>query len=295
LSYFDVPPWHPAASLPVAALLTVAVLLRRQELAAMLTVVVALGLRTVPVNRIELHFFSIGQGDAALVRWPDGRNWLIDGGPPGRSLLEELRREGIDRLDEVILSHPHPDHLGGLLPVLEEMPVRTLRVPRLPKPGETDFATLMRMAPRWDVGLGFPEPSLELLHPSLSFRGPRDPVNDESLVVRLTFGRRRFLFLGDVEKAGEKALLQKGDLGADVMKVPHHGSRTSSSEALLAAVHPEIAVISCGWNNRFHHPSPEVEARYQNIRSFRTDRDGTVVIRSDGEDLEVHLEGQPGE
>jgi len=157
-----------------------------------------------------------------------------------------------------------------------------------------DFARLAALIPDARYGIGDPEPGAEWLHPAPGFTGPRDPVNDQSLVVRLTWGARRFLFAGDIEAAGEAALLASGqDLRADLLKVPHHGSRTSSSAALLSAVQPGWALISCGFENRYRHPSPEVLGRYQGVTVLRTDRMGTVVVSSDGADLRVEAEGAP--
>lgn len=292
LQWADRPPWILATGWQGAVILSLLLLLRRREIVALLLATLIFAFRTVP-NTLTLYYFSIGQGDAALVRWPDGRDWLIDGGPPGRALLETLRRMGIRKLDSVFLSHPHPDHYGGLLPIAEALPIDQLWVGRLPKENEVDFQNLIALTGPPHVGLPSTDPDLELLHPAPDFHGPRDPVNDESLVMRIHYGQHRFLFLGDVEAAGEAALVAHGDLAADVMKVPHHGSRTSSSEALIAAIHPQIAVISCGWQNRFRHPSPEVLGRYQDTQLYRTDLQGSIVIRSDGQSLQVTQEGQP--
>ncbi len=289
LDFFDQKPWTMGISMEVALLLSVATLLRKRLLLWGVTGSLLLALRPVPVGVLEVNFWSIGQGDAALLRWPDGRTMLIDGGPPGRALLLELRRMGIRRLDTVLLSHPHPDHMGGLEVILEELPVGELRVPRPPREGEEAYAALFSGTTPVRVGLEEEEEGLQLLHPPPGFVGPRDPVNDESLVAKITFGARSFLFLGDVEAAGEAALLATSPalLQADVLKVPHHGSRTSSSQALLTAIHPQIAVISCGWQNRFRHPNPDVLARYRDVQVYRTDRDGSVRVRTDGTALWV--------
>ena len=127
MDFFDQKPWTIGISMEVALLLGIATLLRKRLLLWGVTGGLLLALRPVPVGVLEVNFWSIGQGDAALVRWPDGRTLLVDGGPPGRALLQELRRLGIRRLDTVLLSHPHPDHMGGLEPILAELPVGLVR------------------------------------------------------------------------------------------------------------------------------------------------------------------------
>ena len=138
-----VAPLHPAVGLPGALVLGGAVLLRRHVAAAAAAIVLALALTERPVGELVVTFLDVGQGDAALVEWPDGKTWLIDGGPPGGEVLAALRRRGVRALDTVVLSHPHPDHYGGLVPVLRALPVGTFRVPRLPLPGEADYAAVL--------------------------------------------------------------------------------------------------------------------------------------------------------
>lgn len=293
----DVEPWHPAVSAGGAALLALAALNPRRPLLVAVLLTAALGLRWPfpPADgRLVVQFLAIGQGDAALVSFPDGRVWAIDTGPSPTALLDVLRRQGVRHLDRVVLSHPHPDHYGGLEAVLRELRVDELDVPRAPRPagGESEvaFARLLTLADVVRVA-ALDAPAV-LLHPLAGWTsGARDPVNDESLVLRLDFGDRRFLFTGDIERDGEAELLanQGADLHADVLKVPHHGSRTSSSWPFVTAVNPSVAVISCGEENRFHHPNPETLAHLRGRRVYRTDRDGTVVVSTDGHDLQVDL------
>jgi competence protein ComEC len=250
---------------------------------------------------LRVTFLDVGQGDAALVEAPGGPTMIIDGGgsfdgafDPGERIIEPLlRRRAIDHVDVVALSHPHPDHLNGLQRVLERF-----RVTRLWTSGDDghnpDYARLLATAHRRGVDLPAPAP-LALGALAITPLGPwwgdriAAPlglsVNDASLVLRLDFGGHGLLFPGDLEADGEGELVGRQSVGdrvaADVLKVPHHGSRTSSSPELIAAVAPSLAVISLGWQNRFHFPDAGVLARYaaRGTRVLRTDRDGAVTVR----------------
>ncbi|MFN7142410.1 MAG: ComEC/Rec2 family competence protein, partial [Myxococcota bacterium] len=212
----------------------------------------------------------------------------------------------ITRLDTVVISHPHPDHTGALDAVFAEMPVGTVRIPRLPHPDEDGYAALLARtraarvigtASRGDplgsaaVPGDAARAGATLLHPRRGFDA-RGNVNDESLVLRVDFGARRFLFPVDAEAAAEAALSAE-DVRADVLKVPHHGSRTSSTPAFVARVAPEVAVVPVGRGNRYGHPHAAALASYRGARVYRTDRDGTVTIRTDGRSL--HVDTNPPE
>ena len=297
LAPLDVDPWHPAVGPGGALLLVFAALVPRRPWLVMILLIVALGMRwpVPPIDgRLVVQFLAIGQGDGAIVTFPDGKVWVVDAGPSAEGMLETLRRQGVRHLDRVIVSHPHPDHYGGIEALLANLQVDALVVPRAPRSGEAEFAALLGLADRVSFA-ELPKPAT-LLHPMLGWTGTsRDPVNDESLVFRLTFGGRRFLFTGDIEREGEAELLTERprELAADVLKVAHHGSRTSSSWPFVTAVNPSVAVISCGEDNRFRHPNPEALAHLRGRKVYRTDRDGTVVVTTDGRDLRVDLPDRP--
>ncbi len=255
---------------------------------------------------LVITFLDVGQGDAAVVEAPAGSVMVIDGGgsrdgsfDTGARIVEPfLRARGIDRIEVVALSHPHPDHLNGLFRILQRFPVGAFwssgddgHNPEYRRLLATAVARQVPTAPPRGRALG-----AAWIEPLAPFVGdviappPGLSVNDASLVVRVAFAGRAALFPGDLEADGEGELAGGSAVGrraaADLLKVPHHGSRTSSSDELLDAVRPRLAVMSLGWRNQFHFPAPEVVARYaaRGIQALRTDRDGaiTVSIEPDG-------------
>jgi competence protein ComEC len=291
------PLWHPAVTLGGAfALGTIPFLVRRPAL--VLAAICAACVRVVPANVLTVTFLAVGQGDAALVEWPDGRVWLVDGGPSSDPLLHYLRRRGLRRVDVAVLSHPHPDHLGGLVPVLESLEVGELWVPRPPRLDELDYRAAWRTAFVRGIAIRTPRDLEDRIeHPLFGWTSPAravsSQVNDESLVIRIQYGAHSFLFTGDVESAAER-WLAPFLLPATVAKVPHHGSRSSSSPALVAALRAEWAVVSCGRENRFHHPALETLNRWSETRLARTDSDGSIRFVSDGTTLSVEAEAEDG-
>ena len=280
----DVDPASPAVGVIGAAALALTLALWRRELLALGCVAAVLLCPRAPSRDLVVTFLAIGQGDATLVEWPDGRRWLIDGGPPGRELLQWLRARGIRRLDTVFLSHGHPDHYGGLLPILAELPVDRYVAGALLDGQELGHVGVWtRDHP--DL-VGVPEGFVA------------EDENDRSLILRVRYGARTVLLPGDAEEAEELAVAASGvDLRADVLKLAHHGSRTSSTEAWLAAVQPSVAIAPCGFDNRYGHPHPAVLARLRAIspglRLWRTDRDGSIEVRTDGVDLRLRAIGGP--
>jgi len=270
--------------------------------------------RTPPaLGTLRVTFVDVGQGDAAIVELPDGAVWLIDAGgnasartlaaaaAPGAAVTRMLAAYDHDRIDLAILSHPHPDHYLGFaavgVPITELWSATELEPAPAPRGGTLpSFSELAEALAARGTAIAHPPlglvraqagVTLEILEPRYaSADGPiaaADPVrsvNDNSLVIAITYRGRRILLLGDIEHEGEDALLADGVGRADVVKVPHHGSPTSSSPGLVAATQPGLAVISCGRANAFGFPSPAVVARWKaaGARVLRTDKDGTLVI-----------------
>jgi competence protein ComEC len=262
-------------------------------------------------EKLRVTALDVGQGDATLVDFPDGSLMLIDAGgfvgspiDPGKtSVLPVLRARRRSRLDVVVLSHPHPDHFGGLRSVIEQVSVGEFwdTGQGAAHGAGPDYARLRALLERRSVRVRGPAelcgkslhrgPALlEVLAPCPSFQAERS-ANDNSFVLRVRYGIRAALLVGDAEREAEAELLRAAPerLHADFLKVGHHGSRTSTSPQFLAAVRPTWATISCGVRNRFGHPHPEALAalRAYGVHSLRLDQSGSVVFSSDGERIEL--------
>lgn len=252
-------------------------------------------------GRLALHVLDIGQGDAIFIEAPNGNQVLIDGGPDASVLarLGEVMPAWDRSIDLVILTHPHADHLDGLVAVLERydigMVIESGVNHTIPEYAAWHSEIARRAIPRTiarrggvvDLGGGA---ALRILSPPRSYDGVTvRNIHEASVVILLSFGDTRALLPGDAELPVERALLAAAgpageELRADVLKVGHHGSKTSTSAVFLAAVQPRLAVISAGRKNRYGHPTADVIDRLAaaGIRIFRTDQDGTVTLSSDG-------------
>jgi len=264
------------------------------------------GVFAAPNGRLTVEVFDVGQGDSILIRTPDGQRLLVDGGPDGAVVERELG-EALpfwDRgLDMVLLTHPDSDHLTGLLSVVERHHVG--QVATAPFEAETELARAWREiidekgmpyraveAGGWiDLGRGA---RLEVLGPSdQAPTGTSADTNNNSLVLKLTWGNVSFLLTGDLEAAGEAALIEEGaDLRATVLKVAHHGSPYSTSDEFVEAVRPVVSIISVGEDNDFGHPAPSTLERLDDTIVYRTDRQGDVTFSTDGERLWVSVEDE---
>jgi beta-lactamase superfamily II metal-dependent hydrolase len=239
------------------------------------------------------HFVDIGHGDSCLIQTPGGSNILIDGGfsDVGQFLVSYLKRAGVKKLAMVIASHPHSDHIGGLPEILKEFDVETVLDSGKVHPTTSyrSFMEAVKASQETTYTLARAGQVYKVGGVTLNILSPRDPlprdVNDCSIVCRLVYGDVSIMFTGDAGEDMERKIVQHGGvLKSTALKVPHHGSKTSSSSPFLRAVNPAIAVISCREKERRGTGAPHAVHKLKTRRSdiYRTDQDGTILFESDG-------------
>lgn len=242
---------------------------------------------------LAIYFFDVGQGDSILIESKDGAQILIDGGPPNR-ILPQLSRvlPYFDRyIDVVILTHPHADHISGLIEVFKKYNVGML-IESGASYSTAEFYEFEKLVEAKGIkkilvdrpaSINFSSNAkLKFLYPDRSFDGENlKNVHDSAIISELDFEGKKILFMADAEKKTENHLVSQGVLeDIDVLKAGHHGSKTSSNAEFLKAIKPEYAVISVGAKNRYGHPSQEALSRFASLgaKIFRTDLDGTIRL-----------------
>jgi len=267
---------------------------------------------------LRVVFLNVGQGDCIIIRTPAGRNLLIDGG--GRAsrsqipgdigrwvVVPALYDAGVKKIDCLIATHPHEDHIGGLLEVLDQVPVDMILTngQTNPIPAYDDLVETARQkeipivraqaGQRFNLGANI---EAQVLHPAADLlENTENDLNNNSVVLRLDYEAISFLFPGDLQEEGEAALLEReAPVASLILKAGHHGSLDASSEPFLDEVEASFAVISCGLDNTFGHPHETTLERLRDsgVKILRTDSMGTIEMTTDGEILKIEY-GRRGE
>ena len=260
----------------------------------------------VPEGELEVHFIDVGNADCILVRQGE-HNMLIDSGDIGayHDIVDYLNRHNIEKFDLVIATHPHADHIGEMADIIKEFPIDRFVMSYMPtgkEPTTNVYLSMLEALDERNVPVDEAQPGkiYTLGTAQLQILSPLSEDSDEnamSVVTRLTFGDRAFLFTGDAEEEVEREIMTRGfDVKADVLKAGHHGSKTSSSDPFVRAVAPSYAVITCGEGNSYKHPHDEALERLEDVGAtcYRADLCGDIVFTVD-EDGAITVETQKGD
>lgn len=247
---------------------------------------------------LKVHFIDVGQADSILI-YTSSASMLIDGGnnKDSNKVVNYIKSQGISKLNYIVGTHPHEDHIGGLDVVVKTFDIGKIFMPKIQKNTKTFESLLTEIKNKGlkvttaKTGVKFELDSktkCEILSPN---DDSYEDINDYSAVIKLTYGNTTFLFTGDAGNLPEKEMLEKGfSLKADVLKVGHHGSNTSTSQEFLEAVSPKYAIISVGKGNDYNHPNKDTLDKLRNIQTYRTDKDGTIIVTTDGDKITVEKE-----
>ena len=258
-------------------------------------------------KQVRVDFLDVGQGDAILIRSYSEKTILIDTGAPSakRALMKQLKDLGVQSIDALILTHPHADHIGNAVDLLETIPVHVVYDPGYPHTSKTYRDVLakikekkirykkaqggMRIRMAKDIELTLLAPPEQYVHSTRSI------LNGNSIVMRLVYGAVAVMFTGDAEEETEKAAVEgqaPGDLRSDILKVAHHGSKYSSKDAWLDAIKPTVAISQVGEGNSYGHPHPDTMARLKarSIDTYTNIVHGPITVRIDGKNFSVHTQ-----
>ena len=247
---------------------------------------------------LELHFIDVGQGDSMLAKLPNNTTMLIDAGSNSKSgiVLQYLKDNEVQKIDMLIATHPHEDHIGSMDEVIYEFEIGDIYMPKVSATTKA-FENLLTAIKDKNLKVNSAKGGM-ILHDEdglkIEFTAPNSDsytnTNDYSAVTKITYGSTSFLLTGDAENRSENEMLERNyNLKSDVLKVGHHGSKTSSSLGFLKAVSPQIGIISSGRGNSDNHTAEETLENLENhgINIYRTDELGTIVVISDGTNIKV--------
>lgn len=249
----------------------------------------------IPEGKMQVHFIDVGQGDCTLIQTSE-TVILIDAGEAGEAdkVINFLKDRDIKKIDCCIATHPHTDHIGGLPDVFEEFDVDTVITTEFSEENEPTTDTYERFLDSLEyvenIAIAEAGDKYEYGSLKLEILGPLkqyEDLNNMSIVAKVSYGKTSLMLTGDAETMSENDMLENKtvDYSADILKLGHHGSSTSTGKAWLKAVNPDVGIISCGEGNEYGHPHKETvnKLKQNSIEYYRTDLKGTILFESDGE------------
>ncbi|MFB5664128.1 ComEC/Rec2 family competence protein [Alteribacillus sp. HJP-4] len=248
------------------------------------------------LNEMKVHFIDVGQGDSILIEGPAGETMLIDGGDYEASgkVISYLKENGIESLDWVVATHPHTDHIGGLVDVLKEIEVGRILDSGLAHTTDT-YLDYLTIVDKKDINIDIAEEG-EFINFSpytvlqvLNGFEDSDIINESSIVLKLSYGNVDFMLTADATMKNEARMIQQYDVEAEILKVAHHGSRSSTSQEFLDAIQPQIAILSYGEND-YGHPTEGVVSRLKGVMAdiFSTKESGDITVITNGTNYHVN-------
>lgn len=239
---------------------------------------------------LTIHYIDVGQGDSTLIQF-NNKTLLIDAGCPNKKVYNYLKKCGIKKLNYVIATHPHDDHIGGMPYIINGFPIDKFLAPKATN-NTTSFKEMLSELQKNNLKINSTMAGTYIpLDPKLScfVVAPNSSayknLNNYSIVLKITYNNTSFLFCGDAENLSEEEILNSGyNISSDVLKLGHHGSKTATSDNFLNEVNPKVAIISCGKGNDYGHPHKETlrKLKNKNITTYRTDINGTIILESNG-------------
>lgn len=245
-----------------------------------------------------IHYLNVGQGDSEFIELPNGQTVLIDAANSGdgANIAEYIRDKGYNKIDYLVATHPHADHIGGMTDVINGLDIESIYMPKATNDTQT-FEELLNAIKAKGLSVNTAKGGVSLvdtagLHVNIvaPINAKYDELNNYSAVMKIVYKSNSFIFMGDAQALSEEDILSAGiDVKADVLKVGHHGSDTSTTESFLKKVSPKYAIISVGTDHSYGHPAQTTLDKLNAIGSiiYRTDHDGTIIIKSDGTNLTV--------
>lgn len=247
-------------------------------------------------NKLLVHYIDVGQGDAVLVQGND-KNLLIDAGPRSstKNLIKYLKDLNVTKLDYVVATHPHEDHIGGMDDIINTFNIGEFYAPKKTHTTKT-YEDMIKALKKKNLKITVAKLGAKSMDLGNNIKGEflapikdtYDNLNNYSAVLKITHGDNSFLFTGDAEKESEREMIQNNlDLKADVLKLGHHGSSTSTSQEFLDKVNPSIVIASLGKGNDYGHPHKETltKIKNKNLTFYRTDESGSIILESDGKNI----------